>query len=427
MLVWMLGLASLGIGGCGTFSRRAVVADDGASTTRCGGGSDDVACAAGRRATAGRDPCIDVPAARGARVAAALVSDRLESPTYLTAPRSDTHRLFVTEQHGRIRVIEDGVLLEEPFLDIRERVGCCGERGLLSLAFDPDYRDNGRFFVDYTNREGDTVVSRFETGLDRSRADESSEVVLLTIHQPHRNHNGGQLAFDAAGLLYVGMGDGGGGGDPQEAAQDDTQLLGKLLRVNVDVDSPPYWATPPDNPHAHAPGPLSLIWAKGLRNPWRFCFDRANDDLYIADVGQDQIEEIDYAPAPRRGGENYGWDVFEGTHCFEPDPEPTCPDPPTGFTQPVHEYTHLDGCSISGGYVYRGCAMPDLRGTYFFADYCTNRIWSLQMAGGHAIDLQERTVELPVGSSISSFGEDARGELYIVNLTGSVYRIVPGS
>jgi glucose/arabinose dehydrogenase len=270
------------------------------------------------------------------------------------------------------------------------------------------------------------VVARYEVSLDPDVADDTSEEILLTIPQPASNHNGGQVAFGPDGYLYVGMGDGGGGGDPWETGQDDMALLGKMLRIDVDIETAPFHAVPPDNPDAGIGLPLGLIWSKGLRNPWRFSFDRDTGDIYIADVGQNMVEEIDFEPASSTGGVNWGWDIFEGSSCFEPDPDPTCPSPPTGFTFPVHEYTHAEGCSVTGGYVYRGCAMPDLAGRYFYSDYCTPFVDTFVMSGGLATSFVDKTGELGAGlSNASSFGQDARGELYIVDHGGSVWRIVP--
>jgi cysteine-rich repeat protein len=355
------------------------------------------------------------------------IASGLYAPVHLTAPPLDTRRLFIIEQRGTIRIMEDGMLLPGFFLDIQSRVSCCGERGLLSLAFHPEYANNGRFFVNYTNNSGDTRISRFEVTANPHVADHNSEIVLLTIDQPFSNHNGGQLAFGPDGYLYVGMGDGGSAGDPIEAGQDDSTLLAKLLRMDVDVETTPFWAVPPSNPgYVNGSSALELIWAKGLRNPWRFAFDRETDDLLIADVGQYIIEEVDYQPASSTGGENYGWDIFEGTACFEPAPYPDCPDPPIGFTHPILQYTHSQGaCSITGGHVYRGCALPDLHGTYFYSDYCVPFFRTFEVVGGAAVNQQDRTSDLASTFWVSSFGEDARGEIYILSYGGDVYRIVP--
>jgi len=348
------------------------------------------------------------------------------SPVGLTAPRLDPRRLFIVEQDGIVRVVRDGSILPTPFLDISDKTNASGERGLLGLAFHPNYETNGRFFVDYTNNSGNTVIARYEVSLDPDVADASSETILLTVPQPASNHNGGQIAFGPDGFLYVGMGDGGGGGDPWETAQDDMALLGKMLRIDVDVETAPYYAVPADNPDPGAGTSLGLIWSKGLRNPWRFSFDRGTGDLYIADVGQNMVEEIDFEPASSTGGINWGWDVFEGSSCFEPAPDPTCPSPPIGFTFPVHEYTHADGCSVTGGFVYRGCRMPDLNGRYFYSDYCTPFIDTFAVNSGVAASFVDKTAELGAGlGNVASFGEDARGEIYIVDHGGSVWRIVP--
>jgi len=390
---------------------------------------DGDGCTSSCQLEPGGDVCAGVLRHPGVAPRSVLFATSLEQPVHVTAPRLDPHRVFVVEQPGRIRVVRDGALLPEPFLAIEDRVSCCGERGLLSLAFHPAYESNGRFFVDYTNRDGATVVARYQS-TDAEHADRDSEKILLIVPQPYANHNGGQLAFSPDGYLYVGMGDGGSGGDPQENGQNDETLLGKLLRLDVDVESSPYYAVPSSNPGADSGAPLGLIWAKGLRNPWRFSFDRGSGDLYIADVGQDRIEEVDVQPAASAGGRNYGWDIFEGSLCFEPDPFATCPDPPTGFTMPVLEYHHDEGCSITGGFVYRGCALPDLHGAYFYADFCSGFIRSFRLAEAVATDRRDWTDTLaPSGGEtirvIASFGEDARGELYIADRRGKIFQIVP--
>ncbi len=378
--------------------------------------------------------CAGVPAVAGTSLTAVRVASGLASPVHVTAPRLDPNRLFIVEQPGRIRILKNGVLLPKPFLAIEKKVKCCDEQGLLSVAFHPDYEANGRFFVFYVDDASQLTIARYEvSATDPDRADPASEKVLLTIdHSQASNHNGGLIEFGPDGFLYAGTGDGGGGGDPFENGQSLSSLLGKQLRIDVDVNTPPYHAMPGGNPFPAAGDPLNLIWAYGLRNPWRFSFDRATGELYTADVGQDSWEEIDVQPAGT-GGLDYGWDVFEGRHCFEPDPDPTCPDPPTGFTMPVLEYDHGQGCSIIGGFVYRGCRMPDLRGTYFYADFCSAFVRTFEgVSGGDAQHLADRTADLepPGAPSISaptSFGEDARGELYVTDHDGEVFEIVPGS
>jgi cysteine-rich repeat protein len=384
--------------------------------------------------------CAGVPAVSGTGVATERVASGLENPVHITAPALDPNRVFVVEQRGRVRIIENAVLLPGAFLSIEDRVSCCGERGLLSAAFHPDFEANGRLFVNYTDNDGNTIIARYHVTEDPNRIDPATETRLLMIEQPFANHNGGQIAFGPDGYLYVGMGDGGSGGDPQRNAQSDATLLGKMLRLDVDVEAPPYHAAPPGNPNASAGGGLGLIWAKGLRNPWRFSFDRGTGDLYIADVGQNAWEEISVQPAASAGGENYGWDVFEGDHCVEPlPPATTCP-LPAAFTMPVHEYPNFDnpmvtgqGCSVTGGFVYRGCAMADLRGTYFYADFCAAFVRTFTgVENGRALNHADRTTDVdPPGNAsiglVSSFGEDARGELYIADYDdGEIFRIVPG-
>jgi len=377
--------------------------------------------------------CAGVSSVSGTDFTTELVASGFDKPTHVAAAPLDPHRLFVVEQDGIIHVIENGSVLPTPFLDISAAVQSpddpgpfTDEQGLLSIAFHPDYETNGRFFLNYTRiSDAATVVSRWEVSGDPNVADAGSELVMLVTPQFAPNHNGGQLAFDSAGFLYVGMGDGGAANDPTEAGQDDSTLLAKLLRLDIDVESAPYYAVPASNPDPGAGDPLGLIWATGLRNPWRFSFDRANDDLYIADVGQNQIEEINWVAGTSTGGENYGWDIFEGTDCFEPAPDPDCPDPPTGFTMPVTEYTHAVGFSVTGGFSYRGCALPDLHGTYFYADYVSNIFLSLVMSGGVATNEQDVTASFGGISSTTSFGEDARGELYIASRVGGIYRLIP--
>jgi glucose/arabinose dehydrogenase len=343
-----------------------------------------------------------------------LVVDGLQSPVHLTAPANDT-RLFIVEQPGRIRIVQNGALLPTPFLDITSKVSSGGERGLLSVAFHPQYAANGTFFVNYTDTRGDTRIERYRVGADRNRADPASAEPVLTVAQPFSNHNGGLAAFGPDGKLYVGMGDGGGGGDPQETGQDPLRMLGKLLRIDVDAARP--YAIPADNPHAGGTNPLPEIWASGLRNPWRFSWDRTAGLLYIADVGQNRLEEVNVVPAGQ-GGVNYGWDVMEGSDCFEP--SSGCSR--TGLVLPASEYTHSDGCSITGGFVYRGQDIAALRGHYFYADYCEGWIRSFRYEGGAATDPRSWDVE-NVGN-VSSFGEDARGELYVISHGGGVYKIV---
>jgi len=351
-----------------------------------------------------------------------LVARGLSSPLDLQAVPGDRSRLLVVEQPGRIRVIRDGNLVGTPFLDISGRLTSGGERGLLGLALHPGYAQNGRFFVNYTDRNGNTRVVEFRGSPGTDTADAASERLLLAVDQPFANHNGGGLSFGNDGMLYIGLGDGGSGGDPFRNGQNLGTHLGKMLRIDVDRGTP--YAVPADNPFVSTAGARPEIWAYGLRNPWRFAFDRTTGDLFIADVGQGDWEEIDVGVASRRGGENYGWNVTEGTHCFSPSSGCST----AGITPPVLEYDHGQGCSVTGGVVYRGCRLPGYQGTYFYSDYCTHFVRSFRLDGGRVTDARDWTVALGRGlNSPTSFGVDADGEAYIVDQDGEVYRIVPGS
>lgn len=326
----------------------------------------------------------------------------------------------MVEQGGRIRVVRGGQLQAAPFLDISGRLSSGGERGLLGLAFHPQFAANRRLFVNYTNPRGDTHVAEYRAA-SPDEADPGSERVLLAVAQPFANHNGGGLAFDAAGRLLVALGDGGSGGDPLGNGQRLDSLLGKILRVDVDSATP--YAVPADNPFRGAAGAAPEVWAYGLRNPFRIAVDRATGDLYIGDVGQGRVEEIDVGLASRRGGENYGWNVTEGSQCYQP--ASGCDR--TGLTPPVYEYTHAEGCSVTGGVVYRGCRMPDLAGTYFFGDFCSGLVRSFRLANGQATDVRDWTAGLRGVDSPTAFGLDADGEVHVVDFDGEVYRLEPGS
>ena len=339
----------------------------------------------------------------------------LEEPLYATAPPGDT-RLFVVEQPGRIRIVRAGGLLPAPFLDLTREVSFGGERGLLGLAFHPDYRRNGQFFVNYTDRSGDTRIERFTVGADPDRADRGSRKLILAVDQPYANHNGGHLLFGPDGMLYIGLGDGGGAGDPHGNGQDPGTLLGKLLRIDVDHGDP--YAIPANNPFRRRAGARPEIWAMGLRNPWRYAFDPAGSRLYIADVGQNRWEEIHVADM-RRGGLNFGWNRMEGDHCF-PLGRP-CDS--AGLERPVVEYDHSQGCSITGGFVYRGRRLPALAGHYFYADYCQGWVRSFRMEGGSVVD--HREWRLGDAGPVLSFGTDAAGELYLCSGRGEVFRLAP--
>jgi cysteine-rich repeat protein len=378
--------------------------------------------------------CAGIPTVAGTNLDTVRIASGLVAPVHVAAPRLDPRRVFIVEQPGRIRLVKDGVLLGPAFLDIGGsggRVTFGGEQGLLSVAFDPDYETNRFFYVYYVDLSGDLVISRFEaTAGNEDDADEGSEHIIVTVpHPTFGNHNGGNLNFGLDGFLYAATGDGGSGGDPSDNAQNDSSRLGKLLRIDVDTDA-------------------VTTWAKGLRNPFRFSFDRGTGDLYIGDVGQGAWEEIDYDPAPITAGVNYGWDDMEGRHCFEPSVGCLT----AGRTLPVLEYCspgHSDsGCNtfqtdrgraVIGGFVYRGCAQPDLHGTYFYSDNLGNDgpgtpswIKTFEgVSGGDAQNVQDRTADLdPPGalaiSAVTSFGEDARGELHIADAAdGEVYRIIP--
>ncbi|HEU5322281.1 MAG TPA: PQQ-dependent sugar dehydrogenase, partial [Methylomirabilota bacterium] len=295
------------------------------------------------------------PPPPGAGVALARVPGAFSGPLYVTAPPADTARLFVVEKTGAIRIVRRDTLLARPFLDLTDSVSGGGEQGLLGLAFHPDYGVNRRFFVHYTDRAGDTRLVRYQVSSDPDSADYGSGVHLLFVDQPFANHNGGWIGFGPDGYLYMGLGDGGSGGDPQGNGQNLGTLLGKILRLDVDGGTP--YGIPPDNPFVDSAGARGEVWAYGLRNPWRASFDRLTGDLFIGDVGQGGWEEISVQPAASAGGENYGWNVMEGTHCYA---APTCD--ATGLVAPVTEYATRDGCAVTGGYVYRGTAVPAIAG-----------------------------------------------------------------
>ncbi|MGE5263641.1 MAG: PQQ-dependent sugar dehydrogenase [Acidobacteriota bacterium] len=371
-------------------------------------------------------------------------------PVYVTHAGDNSGRLFIVERAGTIRIMKNGALLPTPFLDITSRVQSGYiEQGLLSVAFPPGYAGKGYFYVDYTNKTGvgNTIVARYFVTANPDVADPNSEQVILNITQPEVNHNGGQLQFGPDGYLYIGMGDGGGGGDQHGTignAQDPSTLLGKLLRINVEPSHssgpvPPgatlmtflpfvskvaglfTYNIPATNPYITTAGYRGEIWALGLRNPWRFSFDRQTGDLYIADVGQDSYEEVDFQPASSPGGENYGWRILEGNHCYNP---PTGCIAPARYSGPVVEYPHgvndSIGCSVTGGYVYRGPGNAAMQGFYFYGDYCSGRIWGLRFDG---TNWQTQQVAQPA-INISTFGESQAGNLYVADLaSGTIYEI----
>lgn len=365
-------------------------------------------------------PCVEPPAEAGfPPVMLQEVAQGLREPVHIAVAPDASDRLYVVEQAGVVRVVERGRLRPEPFLDIRDRVESGGEKGLLSIAFHPRYRDNGLLFLDYTARDAKglhTRISRWRRAT-ADRADPKSETVLLRIDQPYSNHNGGQLAFGPDGYLYIGMGDGGSANDPHGHGQNPASLLGKLLRIDVDrADAAQAYAVPPDNPFVKKPGYRPEIWALGLRNPWRFSFDARHGALWLADVGQDQEEEINII---RKGG-NYGWNVMEGNICT-PAVNPRCD--VTGFEAPIYTYRHPQGFSVTGGFVYRGLAMPKLCGAYLYTDYVSKRLWALRVRDGRVVT-QGELLRLP--HAVSSFGEDAHQELYLADHRGGkILKIMP--
>lgn len=341
------------------------------------------------------------------------VATGLSRPLHLTAPAGD-ERLFVVEKTGGIRIVKGGAPLPTPFLDLSEAVSTGGEQGLLSMAFHPDYATNGFFYVDYTDADGNTHVTRYSVSAsDPDVADPASAKTILMVEQPFANHNGGLLLFGPDGMLYIGLGDGGSGGDPLGNGQNLGTLLGKILRIDVDADDP--YAVPPDNPFVGRAGARGEIWAYGLRNPWRFAFDDAAGRLYIADVGQGAWEEVNVVPSDE-GGQNFGWNTMEGAHCYNAS---SCDE--TGLTLPALEYSHDDGCSITGGFVYRGSLAPDVVGRYFYSDYCSGFLRSFTFDGTAAST--PTTWDVGDIGNVQSFGEDAAGELYILSINGTVYRL----
>jgi glucose/arabinose dehydrogenase len=368
-----------------------------------------------------------------------LAASGFEQPLLVTAPLGEEApaaggRLFVVERPGAVRIVKGGAVLPTPFLDVSGLITTSGgEQGLLGLAFAPDYAATGRFYINYTSGDvptlGQTVIARYTVSANPDVADGASGQIILTINQPYENHNGGMLAFGPGdGYLYIATGDGGDANDPYGNAQNLNSLLGKLLRIHVD-DGTSYHI-PPDNPYQGHSGVREEIWAYGLRNPWRFSFDRVTGELYIGDVGQDAREEIDFQPASSLGAENYGWDVAEGFACAGGDG--TCGTSP-GFTPPILDYGRAQGRSVTGGYVYRGSAIPEYAGMYFFADFISSSVWSFRVSGGSPIEITEWQLKVRDGSvrdvkRISSFGEDGSGELYLMDYSdGELFKIVSGN
>lgn len=329
-----------------------------------------------------------------------LIASGLTRPVDLQSAYDGSGRLFIIEKYGVIRLFKDGLLLQEPFLNIDDRVNDRGnEMGLLGFAFHPNFEQNGYFYVNYTGEGGHTFISRFQASGDT--ADPNSETILLTVNQPYPNHNGGAVTFGPDGYLYLGLGDGGAGGDPLKNGQNTESLLGKILRIDVDQGDP--YAIPADNPFGNE------VWAYGLRNPWRISFDQVTGDLWIGDVGQNVWEEIDYLPAGSPGGANFGWSIMEASYGYDGEAQP-------GLLLPAAEYSHDFGCSVTGGYVYRG-AMPEWNGVYLYGDYCSGIIWGLINVNGQ---WQSQSL-FEAGTTITSFGQDESGEVYLLSDTGNVF------
>ena len=357
-------------------------------------------------------------AAAAANVRLTRVASGLDSPVYFTSARDGTGRMFIVEQTGRIKILAGGSVLPTPFLDVSSEISHGSEQGLLGLAFHPRFKTNGLFFVNFTRANGDTVVNRYRvSSTNPNVAVRSSAYRIITIGQPYDNHNGGTLQFGPDGYLYIGMGDGGSAGDPGNRAQNLSSLLGKMLRIDINGSTAKHhYRIPSSNPYVGRAG-RNEIWSRGLRNPWKFSFDRVTGTLWIGDVGQGRYEEIDRSGGTSPGrGLNYGWRVLEGRHCFKP--ASGCNR--SGKVVPVVEYSHSQGCSVTGGYAYRGSAVPALAGRYVFADYCSGRIWSIPRNPSGAT--ASKSLVLDTSFNISSFGESASNELYVVDHGGAIYR-----
>ena len=375
-----------------------------------------------------------------------LIADGYKKPVFITSYPNNAKLLYIVEQAGLIKIINDGKKLSRPFFDINKRVVNPNrpgdERGLLGFAFHPNHTNNGKFYINYMDNDGNTIVSEFSTNSEL-RANHKSERIILKLKQPYGNHNGGDIQFGPDGYLYISIGDGGKAGDPLNAGQDLSSLFGKIIRI--DIEQKPY-GIPKSNPFFGQKDKREEIWAWGLRNVWRFSFDKQTGDKYLADVGQNKWEEVNFEPASSKGGLNYGWRIMEANHCY--DPKENCPT--EGLIKPIIEYpndanhpafafriieelsfseTDVEGCSVTGGYVYRGQKIKSMEGQYIFGDYCSGNIWTLKVVNGKAINFKNRTEEINIGGGefttyISSFGQDSDGEIYIIDYNGGIYKLI---
>ena len=375
-----------------------------------------------------------------------LIADGYKKPVFITSSPNNAKLLYIVEQAGLIKIINDGKKLSRPFFDINKRVVNPNrpgdERGLLGFAFHPNHTNNGKFYINYMDNDGNTIISEFSTNSEL-RANHKSERIILKLKQPYGNHNGGDIQFGPDGYLYISIGDGGKAGDPLNAGQDLSSLFGKIIRI--DIEQKPY-GSPKSNPFFGQKDKREEIWAWGLRNVWRFSFDKQTGDKYLADVGQNKWEEVNFEPASSKGGLNYGWRIMEANHCY--DPKENCPT--EGLIKPIIEYpndaihpafafriieelsfseTDVEGCSVTGGYVYRGQRIKSMQGQYIFGDYCSGNIWTLKVVNGKAINFKNRTEEINIGGGefttyISSFGQDSDGEIYIIDYNGGIYKLI---
>ncbi len=374
------------------------------------------------------------------KLSSVLIADGYKKPVFVTSYPNNEKLLYVVEQAGLIKIIQNGEKVSSPFFDINKKVVNPSrpgdERGLLGFAFHPDHINNGKFYINYMDNDGFTIVSEFSVNSEL-RANHESERIILKLEQPYRNHNGGDIQFGPDGYLYISIGDGGKAGDPLNAGQDLNTIFGKIIRV--DIEQEPY-GIPKSNPFYGQKDKRGEIWAWGLRNVWRFSFDKQNGDIYYGDVGQNKWEEVNFEPAKSKGGINYGWRIMEANHCY--DPTENCPT--EGLTKPIVEYPNdanymvilgggsqadAEGCSVTGGYVYRGNNIRSMQGQYIFGDYCSGNIWTFKVVNGKATNFINRTEEINIGNGefttyISSFGQDSDGELYIVDYNGGIYKLI---